>query len=85
MNPMAEANSVCTTSDDLEGPISNVLDMAGIAVVVFDYASGEVIPNGTFVRVDRATWGLLGFAIRHQQELAKALFDAFETRVGDAP
>jgi hypothetical protein len=72
---MAKADNVPSIS---EGTISNVVDMAALCVVVFDYASTEVIPNGTFVRVDRTTWGLLGFALHHQRELAKTLFDAFE-------
>jgi hypothetical protein len=77
---MAKADCTSTTPPDLEGSISSVIDMAGVAVVIFDYASGEVISEDTFVRVDRTTWGLLGFAIHHQRELAKALFDAFEAR-----
>ncbi len=82
---MAKANSVCSTSDarleELEAPICAVIDMAGLCVIAFDYCSGELIPDGAYIRVDRTTWGLLGFGLRHQQELAKTLLVSFEARV----
>jgi hypothetical protein len=88
---MVKADSTYHTSDDdaarlddLEGPICAAIDMAGLVVIAFDHASAASTPEGAFIRVDRQTWGLLGFAIRHQQELAKAVLVAFEARV-DAP
>jgi hypothetical protein len=77
---MVKADNVPSIS---EGTISNVVDMAALCVVMFDHASTEIIPNGTCIRIDRAAWNLLGFAIHHQRELAKTLFDAFEAGASD--
>jgi hypothetical protein len=78
---MAKANNVSTTSDDLEAPICAVLDMAGVAVALFDHASTEVIQDDdTHIKIDRITWNLLGFAIRHERDLADVLMGAYEAR-----
>jgi hypothetical protein len=73
---MAKANDVLTTSDEPEGPISNVIDMAGICVVAFDYASSAGIADGYYIKIDRMTWNLLGWALHHQRDLANALVES---------
>jgi hypothetical protein len=78
---MAKANDVNTTSDEPEGPISNVIDMAGLCVVAFDYASSAGIADGDYIKIDRTTWNLLGWALQHQHELAKTLVDSFDASV----
>jgi hypothetical protein len=72
---MTKADDVCSTSENPEGPISDVIDMAALCVVAFDHASSAGIPDGAYIKIDRMTWNLLGFAIHHQRELAKTLGD----------
>jgi hypothetical protein len=88
MDPMTKADSTHTTSDtrleQLEAPICAAIDMAALCILAFDHISGETIPDGTFVRVDRRYWHSLGFALLHQQELAKAVLVAFEASVDGA-
>ncbi len=85
---MAKADSICSTSDarleELEAPICAAIDMAALCILAFDHISGETIPDGAFIRVDRRYWHSLGFALLHQQELAKAVLVAFEAQA-DAP
>jgi hypothetical protein len=42
------------------------------------------IPDGAYIKVDRMTWNLLGFALHHQRELAKTLFDSYEALIPSA-
>jgi hypothetical protein len=85
---MSQAKTEHTTSDErleqLEAPICAAIDMAAVCIVAYDHLSSEAIPNGTYIQVNRETWNTLGFALRHQQDLAKAVLVAFEAQA-DAP
>jgi hypothetical protein len=82
---MAKADNTHSTSDtrleQLEAPICAAIDMAGLAVLVFNAASIAAAPDGAFIRIDRETWNSLGFTLHHQIELAKAVLVAFEASV----
>jgi hypothetical protein len=85
---MAKATDIHSTCDDrleeLEAPICAAIDMAALCTLAFDHISREGIPDGSYyIRVNLRAWNILGFALRHQQEIAKALLVAFER--ADAP
>jgi hypothetical protein len=82
---MAKADTTCTTSDarleQLEAPICAAIDMAEVAVIVFNHASIAATSDGAFLKVNRQAWNSLGFLLQHQRELAKAVLVAYEAGV----
>jgi hypothetical protein len=64
---------------DLESPICDVRDMAGLCVVALEHTEKEFVglPESAYMKITKDNWQLLSFAIRQQNDFANALATEF--------
>jgi hypothetical protein len=64
---------------DLESPICDVRDLAGLCVVALEHAEKEFVglPESAYMKITKDNWQLLSFAVRQQREFADALTGEF--------
>jgi hypothetical protein len=71
---------------DLESPVCDVRDMAGLCVVALEHAEQEFVglPESAYMKITKDNWSLLSFAVRQQNEFATTLTREFYSEEAEA-